>query len=410
VRGVGVGSFGTDDLTATRDHDGALLWPGGGLVPTRTFADDLYVYAFLDVSNEAWTTETVLARVPKNSVGSPSRYQYWDEGGADGPGRWVTGLWDAQTGTWRDTIDDLDPLWVQDGMHNGVEVTYNAFLGRWLAVYSTGFMSSINARTATAITGPWTGPETTLIDCAAFHPDADDGFLCYSGSQHEFYAADGDRTIYVSYSNTESYQPYLHELRLAAPIRQWRDSRGRVLYLPAKEAAPAGFRAQGIAFYASDIPVPGFLAIHRWERIETGVYSYGPLPPGPRAAYRDLGADFYLPGDVEAAAATNAAYEPVYRWVLGDEERYSPIDLRDEGYIRLGTAFYAACPDGDSDGLSDCRESFLKTNPEAADSDGDTLDDAYELATEGCDPLRPSDDGDGVPAGEELLAGANPCL
>lgn len=409
VRGVGIASFDTNDLTASRDLGGTLLWPAGGPLPTRTFADDLYVYAFLDVSRAPWTTETVLARVPKGAVDSPGRYQYWDEGAPGRPGRWVPGLWDPETAAWNQGIDSLGPLWVQAGMHNGVEVAYNEFLGRWLAVYSAGFMSTINARTAEKLTGPWTGPETVLVGCPAFHPDADRGFLCYSGAQHEFYSRDGDRTIYISYSNTDTYQPYLHELRLAAPIRQWRDEDGRVLYLPAKDAAPAGFRAGGIAFYASDIAAPGFLAIHRWERMDTGQYSYGVMPPGPRLAYRDLGADFYLPASAAAARATNTPYAPVYRWTLGDEERYSPLDLRSGGYIRMGTAFYAPCPDGDGDTLSDCQESFLKTSPRYADSDGDSLGDGFEVATKGCDPLRRSDDGDGVPAGEELLAGTNPC-
>lgn len=408
VRGVGIGSFDAGTLTASRARDGALLWGAGLPLPTRTFADDLYVYAFLDISRAPWTTETVLARVPKRDVDDPSRYQYWDEGGPNEPGRWVTGLWDAEAGTWDEALSSLGPLWRQAGMHNGIEVAYNEFLGQWLAVYSTGFMSAIGARTAESLTGPWTGPEAVLVDCARFH-EAGRGFLCYSGAQHEFFARDGGRTIYVSYSNTATYQPYLHELRLAAPVRQWTDGKGTAVYLPAREAGPPGFRPDGVVFYASDVPVPGFAAVHRWEHRTTGETAYGFAPPAARVAYRDLGAAFYVPAGEATSLATNAPYAPVYRWRLGEVERYSPLDLRDQGYARFGVAFYAACPDGDGDGLSDCEESFLGSDALNADTDGDGLGDGYELSMPGCRPLVWSGDSDGVPLGAELLAGANPC-
>ncbi len=80
------------------------------------------------------------------------------------------------------------------------------------------------------------------------------------------------------------------------------------------------------------------------------------------------------------------------------------------GYKRHEIAFYAACPDRDSDTLTDCFESFLGTDASSADTDGDLLRDAYELDTPGCDPLVYDDDGDGIPSQEEVLAGTNPCV
>ena len=103
-------------------------------------------------------------------------------------------------------------------------------------------------------------------------------------------------------------------------------------------------------------------------------------------------------------------YAAVYRWSRGDEERYSPLDLRPAGYVPHETSFYAPCPDADNDGLTDCLESFLGTDPSLADTDGDHLNDGYERSTRGCDPLAYNDDKDGIAWLDELLAGTNPCV
>ena len=73
-------------------------------------------------------------------------------------------------------------------------------------------------------------------------------------------------------------------------------------------------------------------------------------------------------------------------------------------------AFFAACPDSDSDALSDCEESFLKTDPLRADTDGDGLQDGYEHSMVGCDLRIYNDDRDGVSSIEEVLLGLNPCV
>lgn len=410
VTGVGIGSFDTETLTGERALGGALPWREGLPLPSRTFADDRYVYVFLGISREPWTTDTVLARVPRGAMESPASYQYWEPGDAGTLGRWRGGLWDGENGSWEPAVTGMAPLWRQPGTHNGVEVAYNEYLGRWLAVYTTGFMTSVNVRAADELTGPWDGPEAVLVNCPTFHPPPQQGWVCYTGAQHEFYARDGGRTIYVSYSNGDAYQVYLHEVRLAAPVSQWSDGQGRAVYLPDGAQAPEGFQPDGLAFYAADTPVPGLSPVHRWQHLESGAIRYGASPPGPRASYRDLGVDFYAPAHAAAAEATNALAAPVYRWTKGDLERYSPLNLGAAGFAQQETAFYAACPDADNDTLTDCLESFLGTSPSAADTDADGLHDGYERSTPGCDPLAYNDDGDGVWWFYELLAGTNPCV
>lgn len=409
VAGVGLASFDTGTLTADRAFDGLLPWPAGGPLPFRTFSDDEYVYIFLDAASDDWETETILARAPKATIESLSTYQFWQPGIADG-GTWVSGLWDDNAGRWSERLDYIEPLWTQPGRHNGIEVAYNEYLDSWLAIYASGFMTSVSVKAADKLTGPWDSAETPLIDCPAFHPDAANGFVCYSGVQHEIYSSDGGRTIYVSYSNGDDYQVYLHEIRLAAAVTQWSDARGRAIYVAGKEPLPGSFAEDGLAFYAADIPTAGFSAIHRWLDVATGQVRYGATRPGAPDAYRDLGIDFYAPADGRSAATTNAAYAPVYRWTRDSGQRYSPLNLMTEGYARQELAFYAGCPDADVDGLSDCVESFIGTDPMVADTDGDALPDGYERAMDGCDALRFDEDGDGVGPLDEVLAGRNPCV
>lgn len=59
--------------------------------------------------------------------------------------------------------------------------------------------------------------------------------------------------------------------------------------------------------------------------------------------------------------------------------------------------------DADGDGLTDLQEEFYATDPEVADSDGDTIDDVAELVRYGTDPLLPDTDDDGINDSNELF-------
>lgn len=409
VAGVGLASFDTKTLTAKRAFDGALPWPAGFPQPMRTVVDGDYVYMLLGTAlDEQWQTRTLLARVPIDSIEALEAYEYWQPRSGLLPGQWLSGLWDEEAGTWGPTVNEIRALWSQPGGHNGVDVAYNEYVGRWLAIYSSGFMTAISVRAADELTGPWDGPQVTLVDCPIFHPSPDNALICYSGTQQEVYTRDGGRTIYVSYSNSDDYEVYLHEVRLAARIDEWNDASGRSLYLAGDEDAPDAYVRKAPAFYAADIPVPGFVPIHRWVGPDRGEVRYGPIAPN--ATYADRGIDFYAPADQVAANATNALYDPVYRWVRGGKTRYSGLNLTQDGYVRMEEAFYAACPDSDTDGLTDCYESFLGTDPLLADTDGDGLLDGYEESTPGCSALVYNDDHDGTPTNEELVLGVNPCV
>jgi hypothetical protein len=70
--------------------------------------------------------------------------------------------------------------------------------------------------------------------------------------------------------------------------------------------------------------------------------------------------------------------------------------------------------DTDGDGLNDCEEAFLHTNPRLVDTDGDHIPDLIEVLN-GLDPLDPNDaledsDGDGVRNIDEIRNHTNPHL
>ena len=70
--------------------------------------------------------------------------------------------------------------------------------------------------------------------------------------------------------------------------------------------------------------------------------------------------------------------------------------------ITLGDRSGSQGVDRDRDGMSDEAELAIGTNPDAFDSDGDTLPDAFELFGTLTRPERADSDGDGTPDNVEL--------
>jgi hypothetical protein len=84
---------------------------------------------------------------------------------------------------------------------------------------------------------------------------------------------------------------------------------------------------------------------------------------------------------------------PITRVVFDESSDGEDMAIRD---FRFGD------PDPDSDGLGDCAEAGLGTDPTLADSDGDGLSDGDELAVHSTDPLDPDSDDDGLSDGDEV--------
>jgi len=84
---------------------------------------------------------------------------------------------------------------------------------------------------------------------------------------------------------------------------------------------------------------------------------------------------------------------PITRVVFDEATDGDDIAIRD---FRFGD------PDPDADGLGDCAEAGLGTDPALADSDLDGLSDGAELATHSTDPLDADSDDDGLSDGDEV--------
>ena len=261
-------------------------------------------------------------------------------------------------------------------MNGGVTLTYNAGLARWTATYATGPLLTIRMRSATQLTGPWSTEESLVSYCPYFFLP---GFgYCYPGISHPEYDTNGGNTFYVTMSTNNTpdsgiveYSVFLHEITVGKPVVQSTNgsSRRYVIGTP-----PTGFTAEGTAFYAAAVQIPGFVPVYEWSDAGGDVLL---SPRQPDATHTIRGVlRFFSPPRRTVSNYANA-YEPVYRFdgAPGDHV-YSPLlSVAASGYVNKGIAFYTVCGDADADYLSDCTEMNSGNNPSAANYnvDGDVL-------------------------------------
>ncbi len=209
VRGIGLATFDSATMTATRIGDctrinDCFLWhetDGSGVAIMGATAvsgnGDGYVYLYLNESTNGISQDAVrIARVPIGSIENKAAYQYLNTAGGYS---WVAGL-------------ALSSRAIQfPGGFNGMSVAFNQYLSKWTAVYTTNGFNTVAMRLAATPYGPWNDSDTVLIDCKSLFPN-DTGLRCYFGRQHSEFAANNGQTIYVTYSNEQSYQTYLHRI------------------------------------------------------------------------------------------------------------------------------------------------------------------------------------------------------
>lgn len=201
VKGIGLAKFDTAGMNSTRV--GGLFWQesdnnGFEIAGATAVVDSGYVYVFLNESPDGVNQYAArIARVPVANVENKVSYQYWNGS------------------SWVSDIKSSARVMTFPGAFNGVSVAYNQFLGKWTAIYTTGDFSKVAVKTASSITGPWSTGDEVLVDCASVFP-TENGLKCYFGRQHPEYAKGNGQTIYVTYTNQESYQVFLHEIVLKA--------------------------------------------------------------------------------------------------------------------------------------------------------------------------------------------------
>lgn len=226
----------------------------GARSPVRV-GDDVLVYISTDAGN-------YLARAAAARLGDSSAYTYWD-------------------GTaWAIQPYAAHPLWPPPPSvlphDNGLSVTFDERLGKWLAVYNADLLR-VEARIADEPWGPWSEP-VIWFDCQSLVP-SDVYPLCYSSALHPELSRNAGSTIYVTFSNPEPYDVSLVELNLGVPVHGWMNEEGLVRYAP--RSPEESYTDLGVAFYASDAAVPGLAAVY--ETSAQDGYRYGLASPAENA-------------------------------------------------------------------------------------------------------------------------------
>lgn len=330
---VGLAQFDTTTMQTT--ILARKLWEGQrtagnqviGAMPIEIAADGLLRVALQTKApgaGQSTAVHEILARVAPAKMADAAAYEYWD--GA----RWTAAIETAQS-MW-DVPDPADPVQKLAAFENGASIAWNDALHKYVALVNTSF-STIGARTADRLEGPWSAAETWL-DCTAFAQVRIP--TCYSPSQHAEFAADGGGSIFATVSSIEPYSTVAFEFRPGVAVHEWRGAHDAVSYA----AASPGSRwdDQGVAFYASATALDGFAPVYHWQH---GDESQDALAsPG----------DGFVRGDVAFYAAATAtvsgssvAYHPVFEWRNGASHLLSPktTGLEQYGYTRGSPAFYA---------------------------------------------------------------------
>ncbi len=336
ARGVGLAKFSIANWnTQNAVRVPSVFWENGttdlngdgksgfGVTSASAFENGGYVYLFFGQK---------LGRVADANIENMASYQFWN-GSA-----------------WLSDLKQATDLWTQDYV-NGISVSYNAALGKYVALYSDTF-DNINGvinsnyknyvRVADAVTGPWSD-QVLAEDCNQTHKMAAGGYLlCYAGRQHQEFAKNNGNTIYYSEAVSDEVagdniggRLYLNELTFGTAVNQWNDALGNV-QLRLDGQTISGSTNTGIVFYASKAPANGLVEIHEWKDPVTGEYQYQKDSPG--ANFIDNGIQFYAP------SATSVGLMPTYRWdstVNLRQHIYTPFNLSKNRYVRGPKVFYS---------------------------------------------------------------------
>ena len=174
----------------------AMWWP----YPQPQFASAIllaggWLYFYGVTGHEDGVQRVYLARVLPADIEDRDRYVYFSD----------------TEPAWSRDVADAIPLF--EGPPNELSVSYNTYLGGYLAVHSYSTEGAQVGRTAPTPWGPWSEP-TTLWTVEA-GPDKKYPVAAYAGKEHPSLAEDGGRVIYLTYVEAEEYFPHLIEVTLA---------------------------------------------------------------------------------------------------------------------------------------------------------------------------------------------------
>jgi hypothetical protein len=197
--GLAVGS--TDDWHFKRvERDGdSLLWRADEPHFAAAFYQnpiDGYCYMYGSVQRGG-VHQCCLARATISDIARPDRFEYLA----------------SESPRWSQSVSDATPLF--DRMPSELSVSFNEYLGRYLAVHSLELSGRVVGRTSPSPWGPWSDPVDLWTASVQHAHPIPYPTLVYAGKEHPEIADDGGRKIYLTYIEFEEYFPHLVEVTLA---------------------------------------------------------------------------------------------------------------------------------------------------------------------------------------------------
>lgn len=111
---------------------------------------------------------------------------------------------------WGARFQNTAPLF--DGVPNEMSVSWNEYLRCFIAIHTWHRENKLVLRTAPALAGPWSPPETFYTP-AKVQPDD----VFYAAKEHPELAADSGRILYVTFVDSRNYRPRLLQVSLDGP-------------------------------------------------------------------------------------------------------------------------------------------------------------------------------------------------
>jgi hypothetical protein len=199
----------------------SVLWPATEPhFATAFLAVDDWIYLYGTVKRGE-THQAYLARVGAGCVDQIEQYQYLASPGAlspkgsasaPSPSEHASAPGASRPPKWSNKVADAVPLF--DGMPSEMSVSWNKYLGAFLAVHSLDLSGKIVGRTAPSPWGPWSDPTVLWSVQVTRDKPLPYPVLVYAGKEHPELAGDSGRQIYLTYIEFEEYFPHLVEITL----------------------------------------------------------------------------------------------------------------------------------------------------------------------------------------------------
>jgi len=198
--GLAVAKYPELIFRRVEQNNSTILWQkdepsfGVSVLPDK---DEGFIYVYGSYYKD-WNHYCALARVPFDSLEYLPYYEYLI----------------ASEPKW--SHDRTKAISIMEGMPTEMSVSFNTYLGCYLAIHSLETTGKIIGRTAPHPWGPWSDPIVLFTPKVPLrNPLVYNGPLVYAGKEHPELAKEIGRTIYLTCVEFEEYYPRLVEVTLA---------------------------------------------------------------------------------------------------------------------------------------------------------------------------------------------------